>query len=197
VLPVNEPGDEALLQRTAAGDDAAFEALVRRFEQPLFRFLRRVTGSPQTADDIRTWTYLRVYEKARQYRGGSARAWVFRIAWRGAVNALRRERGRRAERPWSLAGTELAAAPPVDAALDLREEGERLRQVLDAMDGRTRALLWLCAAERMPLEEAARVLRRPASTLRYQLNKALERARREMRSPLGVKIQLANRHELC
>jgi DNA-directed RNA polymerase specialized sigma24 family protein len=64
------------------------------------------------------------------------------------------------------------------------------------MDGRTRALLWLCAAERMPLDEAARVLRRPASTLRYQLNKALERARREMRAPLGVKIQLANGHEL-
>src|SRR5262245_9663900 len=82
VLPVNEPGDEALLQRTAAGDDAAFEALVRRFEQPLYRFLRRVTGCPQTADDVRTWTYLRVYEKASQYRGGSARAWVFRIAWR-------------------------------------------------------------------------------------------------------------------
>jgi RNA polymerase sigma-70 factor (ECF subfamily) len=194
---VNEPGDEALLQRTAAGDDAAFEALVRRFEQPLFRFLRRVTGSPQTADDVRTWTYLRVYEKARQYRDGSARAWVFRIAWRGAVNALRRERARRVERPWSLDGAELAASSvPADAALDVREESERLRQVLDAMDGRTRALLWLCAAERMPLDEAARVLRRPASTLRYQLNKALERARREMRAPLGVKIQLANGHEL-
>lgn len=177
-------GDETgLLLRIAAGDAGAFEALVRRFETPLYRFLCRVTGSPDHAEEIRSWTFLRIFRKAHQYQGGSVRAWVFRIAWRGALNLRRRESGLRAMAPLEAAAALEGASPAPDVSLGSREESARVREVLSRMDSHTQALLWLCAAERMPVEEASRVLHRPASTLRYQLSKALERARRELARP--------------
>jgi len=112
------------------------------------------------------------------------------------MNAKRLDESRRQEPTPEAYFTSVPATGAAGEDLDAREDEGRLRRVPDGMDPRTRALLWLCAAERMPIEEAARVLRRPASTLRYQLNKALERARREMRAPLDVKIQLTHRHEL-
>jgi DNA-directed RNA polymerase specialized sigma24 family protein len=89
------------------------------------------------------------------------------------------------------------ASPGPSVSLETREESERVRAVLSRMDAHTQALLWLCAAERMPVEEASRVLRRPPSTLRYQLSKALDRARREL-SPAGsmVPVPEERTHEL-
>ena len=191
-------GDETgLLLRTAAGDAGAFEALVRRFETPLFRFLCRVTGSPDHAEEIRSWTFLRVFKKAHQFQGGSVRAWVFRIAWRGALNLRRRESAQRAMAPLDAANGLEESDPAPDVSLGSREESERLRAVLSRMDPHTQALLWLCAAERMPVEEASRVLHRPASTLRYQLSKALERARHEL-ARAGPQIPIPHEpfHEL-
>jgi RNA polymerase sigma-70 factor (ECF subfamily) len=178
---VTPHGDDArLLTETAAGDAAAFEALVHRYEAPLFHFLRRVTGCAQTAEDVRTWTFLRIHDKAQQFRGGSARAWIFRIAFRGGLNAKRKKKNLAVALDPG-AGESLAAAEPGPlGALAAHEDAIRIRRALSAFDPRTQALLWLCAAERMPLEEAARVLRRPSSTLRYQLSKALDRLRREL-----------------
>ncbi|MBL8692946.1 MAG: RNA polymerase sigma factor [Planctomycetes bacterium] len=178
MVPASDSSDAELLEQTARGDARAFEQLVRRWETPLYRFLLRVTGSDGLAEDVRQSTFLRVYEKAGNFRGGSAMVWIFRIAFRGAVRARRREQVSRRLLVGPVPDAELLPSPESfgDCA-EAAEERSAVRAGLAELSEADRALLWLCVVESMPLDAAARVLDTPSSTLRYRLGRALARLR--------------------
>ena len=168
-----DPDDRTLLARTAAGDDRAFEELVRRYEGPLYRFLRRVTGSAVDAEDCRQQALVRIYQGAGRFRDGEPRVWLFRLAYRVALNQQRGARRRHLE--VLEGGEELCdgqAGPLATAAF--QEDRTALRAALKFLSPEDQALLWLRVAEGLPLHEVARVLDRPGSTLRYRLARALQ-----------------------
>ena len=176
--------DRDRIERTAAGDARAFEAFVRRWEGPLYRFLRRTTGSPALAEEARHLTFVRLYTRAGEFRGGSVPVWLSRTAWRVAAN-LRRDEARAA---WPCVEADENVpdrAPGPDFRLADEEERGTLRASLERLHPQDRAALWLRVAEGMSLAETARVLRLPPSTLRYRLYLALRRLKREMTSPSG------------
>ena len=176
------PEDRALIERTARGDAEAFEAFVRRWEGPLYRFLLRTTGSPALAEEARQLTLVRIYTRAGGYRGGSVPVWLFRTAWSVAAN-LRRDETRAAL--GALPETVVDGALTPDRRAEEDEEKEALRLALSRLPEETRAALWLRVAEGMSLAETAGALGVPPSTLRYRLYLALRRLKRELDSPWG------------
>lgn len=99
--------DDLLMERYAAGDARAFEALYARWESPLFGFVLRMTGDPEAAVDAFQEVWLRVVEARGAYRGeGRFRSWLFTVARRVCVDRdrkgsprERREGGQPGERP--------------------------------------------------------------------------------------------------
>lgn len=166
-----------LLARAAAGDRAAFEAFVRRWEGPLFRFLRRVTKDDHLADEARQRTFVRVLVRAGTFRGGAVSTWLFRTAFRIALDLLRSE-GRRAASPLDAAAEVPERSPTPFEAAASGDESSRVRKVLDRLDPDERAVVWLRAAEGMSFAEAARVLGIPESTARLRFVRGLARVRR-------------------
>ena len=63
------PTDEALLTRYAAGDTAAFAALVRRHEAGVYNFVLRQVRSPAAAEDIVQDVFVRVVQSVGEFRG--------------------------------------------------------------------------------------------------------------------------------
>ena len=55
--------DVALIQRILAGDENAFESLVRKYQKQVHALAFRKVGNFQTAEDITQETFLRVYQK--------------------------------------------------------------------------------------------------------------------------------------
>src|SRR5262249_44127320 len=88
--------DEALLRLCAGGDTAALEELVRRYQTPLHRFLARLMGSPDDAEEAALDVFVRVWQHAPrfQYRAKVA-TWLYRIA----VNIAHDAHSRRKARP--------------------------------------------------------------------------------------------------
>ena len=70
VVPAVEPNDETLVARAAAGDDSAFEALVRRYQARVFRLACRLTSDSE-APDVLQDTFLQVYRHLPSFRGDS------------------------------------------------------------------------------------------------------------------------------
>ena len=173
-----------LLQATARGDHSAFETLVRHWEGPLQRFLVRLVGNAVLAEDARQLTFLRIYTRATQYRGGSAKSWIFRVAYSVGLN-VRRGESRRAAETLELHDllADEAATPDVDAVFG--EQRDAVRVALDRLDDSDRTLLWLRVAEDLSVREIGRVLDQPPSTLRYRLVRALDRFRKELKPLLG------------
>ncbi len=88
-----DPGD--LLARAVAGDDAAFETLVRQHERPIFRHCYRMLGSGPDAEDAVQDTLERAWRRLASYDGsGPFGAWLHRIATNVCLDALRSRRAR-------------------------------------------------------------------------------------------------------
>ena len=84
-VPAEEPSDETLVARAAAGDDSAFEAIVGRYQSRVFRLACRLT-SETDAPDVLQETFLQVYRHLPSFRGESQfRTWLYRIASNAAL----------------------------------------------------------------------------------------------------------------
>src|SRR5438270_10635725 len=120
--------DADLMARWRQGDAAAFEALVGRWQQPVARFLFRLTGRADAVPDLCQEVFLRVYHAAARYREGGAFApWLYRVARNVARDAARRDR----RRPAPLAGDGPAgAAAPAEAECRRRELAERVARAV-------------------------------------------------------------------
>src|SRR5262245_28182031 len=170
-----------LIARAAAGDRDAFAAFVRRWERPLFRFLERMLNSADLAEEARQLTLLRVLERGRGFRGGSASTWLCRIRYPIGLHLRRRERYRKTE-PLAAEPPGPAADDPAAAAAD-GDERAFVRAALAAMEPEDRALLWLRVADGRTFASVAATLDIPESTARLRTVRALGRLRRQLLAP--------------
>jgi RNA polymerase sigma-70 factor, ECF subfamily len=148
---VTSMDEEHLVRRVAHGDRGAFDELYRRTSPWLAVRLRRRCADDELVAEVMQETYLAVWRASAAFAGtavdGTAVGWVWRIAARRLVDALRR-RAREARLPLAVLAPPAAPAAEdevLDAVLDdamgaaLRRLSPDLRQVLQAMvlDGLT------------------------------------------------------------
>ncbi len=80
-----------LIARVSGGDRQAFEELYRRYQVRLERFLGNLVRHPQLVEEVLDDTLLVVWERAAGFKGESKLStWIFAIAYRKAMKALRR-----------------------------------------------------------------------------------------------------------
>src|SRR6058998_1535635 len=79
-----ERTDEQLVERLRQGSAPAGETLVRRYHEPLMRYLQRLAGSDHLAEELHQQTWLSVLDHLDKFDKGSGsggfKAWLFRIA---------------------------------------------------------------------------------------------------------------------
>jgi RNA polymerase sigma-70 factor (ECF subfamily) len=74
-------GDALLVARTVAGDQAAFELLVIKYQRRVERLIRRMVRDVDLVEDIAQETFIRAYRALHQFRGDSQfYTWLYRIA---------------------------------------------------------------------------------------------------------------------
>jgi RNA polymerase sigma-70 factor (ECF subfamily) len=89
--PAGLPDDARLVGQVAQGDLRAFEALYRRHQQRLTRFLSNMLRRPQLVEEVLNDTMMVVWNRADSYNGTSkVSTWIFAIAYRKALRALKR-----------------------------------------------------------------------------------------------------------
>ena len=91
-----DAADEVLAVRAAGGEGAAFDELMRRYQQPLMRFLTRRFGRLGEAEDVLQDSFLKAYRALDTYDPARPlRAWLFTITHRQAISQLRKIKTRR------------------------------------------------------------------------------------------------------
>lgn len=86
--------DEHLLVAAAKkGDSAAFEELVNRYEDKIFRLTKNITGNQEDAEDAMQDAFLKAYSHLQDFHGDSRfYTWLVRIAANEALMRLRKRR---------------------------------------------------------------------------------------------------------
>lgn len=91
-VAIAELHDNDVIARVVAGDHAAFEVLVRRHNQRMFRAARAITRADVDAEDVLQQAWMCVFRNLSQFRGDASFAtWATRIAVNEAI-ALTRKR---------------------------------------------------------------------------------------------------------
>ena len=179
-VPVGLESEAARLRR---GDPAAFEALLERYQNRLYRYLLRMVREPATAKDLFQQTWLRVAEKIRSYNPQrSFEAWLFSVARNLAIDHFRRYKPESLDEPLATGETRadqlVGAGPTALEGVIVRERSSRLAATLGELPVIYREVLSLRFEEEMKLEEIAEVLGTPLSTVKTRLRRSLEQLRR-------------------
>lgn len=183
---LTDEADEAIVARVVAGDTAAFERLVRRHNQRMFRAARAILKNDDEAEDAMQEAYVSAFAHLTQF-GGRARfsTWLVRIAVYEALGRLRRDK-----RLTSLDEATLEDEPmartrdPEEAASDL-ELRELLEASVDTLPVGFRTVFVMRAVEGLSVGETAEALAIPEETVRTRLH----RARGLLRSDLQAKLE--------
>jgi RNA polymerase sigma-70 factor (ECF subfamily) len=191
------PQEQALLAGLRAGDDAAFEELVRTHGPRMLAVAQRYVRPGPDAEDVLQDAFVNVARAIGGFEGGSRLStWLHRIVVNCALMRLR-SRSRRPENllppdtvavqsdasrptPWTL-----SAADIVDRA-DLREAVQKALERIPELD---RAIVRLRDIQGMTLEEVSRLLDVGLTTVKEHLH----RARHALRELLEPVLQEARR----
>ncbi|HET7294075.1 MAG TPA: RNA polymerase sigma factor [Vicinamibacteria bacterium] len=169
------PSDDDLLRLLRDGDEAAFTALYRRWQGPVYRFALRMSGREALADDVVQETFLTVVHGMPGFEAGrgSLAGWLFGVARNQILRRLRRER------PFIPlsdhgAAAEVPASDDVFAEVAERRELERLRRAVLALPEHYREALVLCGLQGVSYEDAAEALGCAVGTVRSRLSRGRE-----------------------
>jgi len=174
----------ALIERCRAGDVAAFEPLVQKYRQRVWRLAFQVLRDREEAWDCAQDAFVRAFQSLGSFRGQSAfYTWLFRIAMNVATDRLRsRSAQARAfgtqpipAEEWERTAPDPAARP--DQAALGAERRARINEALDTLPPNARAIIMLSDVEGLSYREIATVLNCPIGTVMSRLHNARKRLR--------------------
>jgi len=171
--------DADALRRTARGDLAHFDSLVDRYQQRLYRHIRRRVNDPHRAEDLTQEVFLRLFRAARanQYNGqASVATWLFTIAGNCVNDYLRAEMRRDGDPPRKSAYRIESTADP--GAVAQEREGEaQMRQMLHELPAEQREVIELHVLDGLSFGEVAELVGCPIPTAKSRLVYGLRKIR--------------------
>jgi RNA polymerase sigma-70 factor (ECF subfamily) len=167
--------DRALVEQALAGNEGAFEDLVRKYQRPIYYLALRFAREEQAAADLGQTTFLKAFQGLQGFRGQSSfKTWLYRIAINLCKNYLR-DHGKKKE-------DSLGEMDPPSTANPLRELIEHESQALlvqawGKLPEKQRMTVVLKVQEGMKYREIAEVMGCSVGTIKANFHHACTRLR--------------------
>jgi RNA polymerase sigma-70 factor (ECF subfamily) len=182
--------DAAFVRRLQAGEDTAYDELVRTYNASIYHVAYRMLGDSADAADAVQDTFLKVFRNVESFRGeASLKTWIFRIGISEILNRLRWWKRRHRLSTVSMDdnrngnGRALCipdAAPSPYQSLESKEQEMAIQQALGRLSADHRSIVVLRDIEGFAYTEIADVLGVSVGTVKSRL----ARARADMKKSL-------------
>ena len=187
------PRGQQLMLAFQAGDESAFDDLVREQAASVKHFLFRYLRDQHRAEDLTQEVFIRVFRSRDRYvPSASFRTWLFTIATRLALNEIRGVRRRRRvfsevdasadgedrQAPWESAPD--AREPSPESKVEEAELDEVLSLWIDELPENQRAAVLLSRMQEMPYKEIASTLDVSVMAVKSLLMRARETLRQRL-----------------
>lgn len=176
------PTDEQLVAQVREGRISAFETLVKRYQDRLVSFTKRIVGDERLAEEVVQDSFVKVYtaidriDTSRKFS-----TFLFTVAQNTAVSELRKLKK---ELPLS---ENLPAREESHWEKAAREEEKGLAQgALELLEGKYRKIIRLYYFDDLSYEEISRKLRMPVNTVRTHLRRGKDILRKILKDKIKL-----------
>lgn len=173
-----------LVRRCVAGDPAAWEEIVQKYNRRIYNICYRFAGSSDDAQDLTQEVFIKMYRTLNSYdtERGAFMTWVTTITRNLLVDHFRKGKQDRVTDSLDGATSEHEDAQPLsekiedkglppDAQVQSRETRETVHQALQKLSPELREAVILRDLQDMDYKEIAAVLKVPEGTVKSRINR--------------------------
>jgi RNA polymerase sigma-70 factor (ECF subfamily) len=175
---VNRAEEDAMVRRARKGDLAAYDELVRRYQQRIYATVYHMTSNHEDANDLAQEAFIKAYQALKTFKGGSSfYTWVYRIAVNKTLNFLKQRKNRAAmslndldfsaENDPDLVALISEKTPRRDAVLT--ELQQKLNEAMQQLSEPHRLVVTLHDVQGLAHEEIAEIMECNVGTVRSRL----------------------------
>jgi len=150
----------------------------------IYHYLLKLSGHPQTAEDLLQDTFVKAFEHLESYHGEKVRPWLFKVAHNIYVDWYRREKRQIPTDPDLLAGLARAAGPEPEAEFWQREKIESWLAAMRLLSDKSRQILILRDYHGFSYQEIADILNLSLANVKVTLYRARITIREVMKDEL-------------
>jgi RNA polymerase sigma-70 factor (ECF subfamily) len=166
--------DRSLVSRVIGGEEGAFRTLIRQHERLVAHMVGRLVKEDADRQEICQDVFLKVYEKLPEFGFQSKLStWIATIAYRHAINHVRKHRMQFEELPDDARWTErFVDYEDPGELLEAKDETARVQQFIDLLPAQYKAILTLYHLDSMSYAEISEVMNMPEGTVKNYLFRA-------------------------
>ncbi len=181
---LEEQTDEELAKRVPT-EVRAFEVIMRRYEDPLMRYIFRITNaSRESAEDILQESFLKAYQNINSFDISlSFSSWIYRIVYNAVVSDWRKQKVRPEGNAVTIDDTfidVIIAESDVVGEIDRTYLKSFLEKVLAEIDPKYRDVLVLRYLEEKDYKEIADILKKSMGTVSTLISRAKKALKKEL-----------------
>ncbi len=177
--PAPAPTDEQeLVRRARKGDLAAYDDLVRRYQERIYATVYHMTSNHEDANDLAQEAFIKAFQALKSFKGGSSfYTWIYRIAVNKTINFLKQRKNRtqmslddldfNAEHDPDLVALISDKTPRREA--NLAELHEKLNAAMQRLSESHRMVVTLHDVQGMSHEDIAKIMECNIGTVRSRL----------------------------
>ena len=177
-----DDSDQQLVERVQAGEKAAFDLLVRKYQHRVLKLVSRFVSDAAEAEDVAQEAFIKAYRALASFRGDSAfYTWLYRIAINTAKNALVSNRRRPVDFDLDLQDPEqydrharLRDGDTPEGVLLTEEIRNVVERAMEQLPEDLRTAIVLRELEGLSYEEIAEAMDCPVGTVRSRIFRARE-----------------------
>ena len=177
---VDQDADSILVERYLAGDTAAFNELMIRYERPIYRVCYRFVENREDALDLAQDVFVKAFEHLPTFRRESSlKTWLYRIAINHCINHVKKH----AQEFVEVTEHTGSVHPSIQKKLEDGEQREHFRRLVKRLPPKQKAIMELRINEQLSYDEIARISGRSVSTIKASVFFALEKLRKLVKDP--------------
>ena len=174
--------DRALVSRVLEGDTQAFRALVKKHERLVAHMVGRLVKQEEDREEICQDVFIKVYEKLSEFAFQSQLStWIATIAYRHAINHLRKKKVEIAEFPDQIPDIQVDKVAEEDL-------NNYILKLIDALPGQYKVVLTLYHLEQKTYEEIGEITGMPEGTVKNYLFRARQLLKDKAKKYLGEEL---------
>ena len=170
----------AIVDRAKRGDPAAFEELVRRYQNQVYRLALRMCGNQHDAEEVAQEAFVAAWKGLPKFRAESKfSSWLYQLTSNAAIDFLRREKRHRGAEDIDEQLDLAAVGTPHEAAEDA-ELARELHAALQTLTPEHRQIFLLRQLQQLSYDEIGRALGIESGTVKSRLSRAKKQLREKL-----------------